>query len=207
MMSLRKTFAVAAVAAVALFTASCETDPCANSDCGSQGGCTVIADEPVCLCNNGYEENADGKCEVRSTSKFVGNWTANESCTDNILNTTFDYTYDVATTESSADVTKIFMEGLAALACGSAGEAEPVVTVAMDAFTIDVATYCKDNLPASLEFSGYQFVSGSGTFDDKGDTNAANDEINLTYRVKWTQKEGSTTEEFDFSCTVKMTRK
>jgi hypothetical protein len=192
----RSLLALAAVFTLAL--GAC-TDPCADADCGTYGSCTVVGEEGICLCTNGYEQNADGKCEVRSTAKFAGLWRATETCNDIVNGGSFNFTYDVTITESAPEVTRIIMAGLGDLTCANNTKVAPEATIeAETSLSINANTYCE-----------WQFVNTSatvnkGTFNDKGNTNAADDEITLVYRVKTT---AGTTPAQEFECTVTLVRK
>lgn len=61
----------------ALFLASCEQDPCRDVVCGDNGTCT----EGTCICDTGYELNADGQCNTEIRAKFLGQWVVSENCT------------------------------------------------------------------------------------------------------------------------------
>ena len=55
---------------------SCEDDPCENKDCGDFGTCL----EGDCICDLGYEVDADGACTVLVRDKFVGTYSCQETC-------------------------------------------------------------------------------------------------------------------------------
>ena len=62
----------------ALLVISCNTDPCKDVVCGTYGACS----EGVCICDTGYEQDADDQCNTEVRAKFIkSGWTASESCT------------------------------------------------------------------------------------------------------------------------------
>lgn len=181
---------VAVLSMTALFSCA---EPCADANCGTFGSCTEIDGEGICLCTNGYETNSSGQCEIRSTEKYVGTWTATEQCTDNITNETFTFDYEVVATQSAQEITRIFMDNLGALQCLTGETVEVTATVAGNSLTIDEATYCPDT---DNNFTGFQFARTAGSF-------GTDDNITLSYKVTWT----NAGEDFDFDCTVVLERK
>jgi hypothetical protein len=70
---------------------SCDTDPCKDVDCGSNGTCF----DGECVCNQGYEGT---NCDATWAAKFSGNWNATDVCT----NPAQTYTY-IATVSEAAN--------------------------------------------------------------------------------------------------------
>lgn len=60
---------------------SCANE-CKKLDCGANGSC--MPEEEACVCNIGYEKDADGKCTVISGDKFLGFWTGTLKRNDTI---------------------------------------------------------------------------------------------------------------------------
>lgn len=55
-----------------IFGMSACRNECKKTDCGEHGECNW--DKESCVCNIGYEFDGEGKCTVRSRSKFAGYW-------------------------------------------------------------------------------------------------------------------------------------
>ena len=53
---------------------SCNEDLCKNVECGAHGTCNA----GVCDCEAGYENDTNGRCDVISSTKFVGEFNASE---------------------------------------------------------------------------------------------------------------------------------
>jgi hypothetical protein len=52
-------------------------DPCDSLDCGTGGTCTI----GVCVCNDGYEKDTAGACNIEWSAKFLGaNLTTSDTC-------------------------------------------------------------------------------------------------------------------------------
>lgn len=75
-MSKKLIYAFAFLGAIAAFAPACgDSDPCKDVVCVN-GDCF----EGACICNQGYEEDAEGKCTVMWQTKFVGTYNTAESC-------------------------------------------------------------------------------------------------------------------------------
>jgi hypothetical protein len=156
----------------------------------------------VCLCTNGYEKDADGKCEVRSSTKYVGAWAAAESCTDIVNGGTFTYAYDVNISESAVEITRILLAGLGDLTCsGGSTKVEAEGTVTEGTFVIDQTTECDSwtfvNNPSDATVN-------KGSYDTKGTETTADDVITLKYRVKTA---AGITPAQEYECSVTLVRK
>ncbi|MDX2284850.1 MAG: hypothetical protein NW241_11850 [Bacteroidia bacterium] len=184
----------------------CNPEACKDVDCGTYGSCLDVDLDGTgdCICETGYEQNADGKCNDRVTAKFVGSYNAVEQCTNTVTGGTFTFNYTVDIEQSGPVVSRIILEGLGDLACdnsASPAKAEINATVAGSSLSIDAANYCKDNFPANIQFSGYQFQQTNGTISADRNT------ITLNYKVTWTELDGSTTVNYGYDCNVTLTRK
>lgn len=67
-----------------MLVVSCNTDPCKDITCGDFGAC----DEGLCICEAGYEQDADGLCSVEEREKFIGTWAVAETCNNSSANYT-----------------------------------------------------------------------------------------------------------------------
>ena len=61
-------FLLTLLVSVALFQTACETDVCADKDCGFG----LCLEDGACDCDPGYEYDANGSCTVLTTAKFTG---------------------------------------------------------------------------------------------------------------------------------------
>jgi len=60
-----------------MFTPACgDSDACKDVDCGTNGTCF----SGDCVCDDGYEIGASGKCDTESRVKFYGNYNVSETC-------------------------------------------------------------------------------------------------------------------------------
>ena len=67
----------ALLGAMVVFAPSCgDSDPCKDVDCGANGACF----DGGCVCDDGYEQDAEGKCTVLTVSKFTGKFSVTEDC-------------------------------------------------------------------------------------------------------------------------------
>lgn len=92
-----KNFISLCLFAGALFIASCNTDPCNNVECGTQGAC----DAGACVCDTGYEKDANGLCNTAIRTKFLGSWVVSDTCTNS---GTSSYT---VTATAGTDITQV----------------------------------------------------------------------------------------------------
>lgn len=71
---IKKLLFPALVGAMTMF-AACESDPCKDLEgkCGN-GSCF----EGTCVCDQGYEADAEGVCNVQWSAKFVGTYTGTD---------------------------------------------------------------------------------------------------------------------------------
>lgn len=152
------------------------SDPCDKVDCGEFGSCSEVQDEPNCICAAGYEQDGTNRCNRRTTTKFTGDWTAQERRTNNLTQVRTTLTYPLTITDEAAQITRIYFANLGEFTC--AGDAPLVeATVSRNFLFLDEATYC----PAP-GFSGYQFDRTNGEIRTTQDT------IKLTFRVRWTDQ-------------------
>ena len=85
---------VAAVAAIGL--SSCETDACADVECGVNGTCV----DGDCVCDAGYEGTA---CDTEERAEFIATYNVSEACTSG------NYTYSISVQTSTTGVTNVIV--------------------------------------------------------------------------------------------------
>ena len=165
---------------------SCK-DPCDKLDCGAFGSCLEGDDDPICVCDNGYEKDDLDLCEIRATTKFVGNWEVSAVCVEQktFRRDTTNYVVSITEDPESVSIFQIRIANLGNLDdCPSGGGIDPVLArVSFNRVTIQPLTFCPN--PAT-SFSGYEFVSTTGNYDTQ------TEELALTYRVKWSQPDPTT---------------
>jgi hypothetical protein len=136
--------------AIAVMTPSCG-DKCEKKECAN-GQCDDV--DGTCLCDAGYEYDADGACNVKSQDKFVGNYIVNEDCSTAPYNVAVSAGSTI-TTINFSNFWDVFQKPVVATIEGN------VVTIARQE-------------PDSDKF----FVEGSGTYDP------TTKKITITYTVK-----------------------
>lgn len=180
-----------------LLTFAC-SDPCDKLDCGAFGECLDGGDEPVCACDNGYEKDDAGLCELRATSKFVGTWQGEATCVDqnSFRRDTLNYSISITEEPESVSLFQIRIVGLGGLPnCPSGSSIDPILaTVSFSNLGIQPRTFCPD---ASSEFSGYEFSATTGNL------NSSTNLLRINYRVRWTERNATTgqLQSFDWVCT------
>jgi hypothetical protein len=178
--------------AAAMTQVSCNSEACKDADCGSKGECVDIVGEPVCVCRNGWEQDANGRCEIRATAKFAGVWSVTESCTDNVSGQTFPATYNITITESGSDTTRIVMANFGGTTCVGGTQVLVTAVAADNLFSVDAGPFCPD--PAQ-NFSGQNFT-GQGTISADRKTITGN--YTLTFTDQGTN--------FSYTCTYTATK-
>ncbi|MDX2134883.1 MAG: hypothetical protein SFV52_08860 [Saprospiraceae bacterium] len=102
----------ALLSAVVMFTPSCgsDSDECADVDCGANGACFSGS----CVCDDGYEQDADGKCTIESRQDFLGTYSCTETCSPGS-----QWNSTITTSSQGADrvVVSNFGDSNAALTC------------------------------------------------------------------------------------------
>lgn len=115
-MKMMKNFSLTALLSLSLFGAvtftSCSRDECKDVVC--QNGGTCNEDDGSCACPTGYEGDL---CATRVADKFVGTWTATETC-----GTTPGTPYQVTITAAGAtNPTQILINNLGDYGCTTGG--------------------------------------------------------------------------------------
>lgn len=123
--------------ALLMFTPACDQDECKDVECGANGACFSGA----CICDDGYEEDAEGLCNTEWRAKFLGIYNIAEVC-DGSPTGNFSSTI----TSSSQDVTKVIISNF-----GDSGVA----------VTCDITGPDRLSIP-SVSIQG-KSVTGSGT--------------------------------------------
>lgn len=78
-MNKKLVYSLAFLLSMVVFSTSCgDTDPCKDVTCGDHGTCF----EGGCVCDDGYEQDANGQCTVLSVSKFLGQFNVAEDCSN-----------------------------------------------------------------------------------------------------------------------------
>jgi hypothetical protein len=93
MKNLIKALSFAAI--VGFFATACNSDPCKDVVCGTEGDCV----EGICECRLGYEEDTAGLCNIKMNSKFVGSFQAAEACDTSTYNYTLPITANSSATK------------------------------------------------------------------------------------------------------------
>ena len=86
---------VAAIATMGM--TSCDTDACADVECGDYGTCL----EGDCVCDAGFEGT---DCATLSRAEFLASYTVSESCTSG------NYTYNVTVSTSATGMDKVVVQ-------------------------------------------------------------------------------------------------
>ena len=144
---IKKLLFPALVGAMTMF-AACEADPCKDlySKCGS-GTCF----EGSCVCDEGYEADAEGICNTTWANKFVGSYTGKDVCPSG----TFTLNTPAVVTETAADKVSI----------SNFGGFNSVVTATVERENATDESATKLNInntdPAGRTFVGTATISGS----------------------------------------------
>jgi hypothetical protein len=146
--------------AVLGFTA-CESDPCADKDCGT-GVCDT---DGTCICDPGYEYDANGSCSVVTEHKFEGSWNVTDVC-----GSATPTTFSCAITHNGSDVdSKVGITNFGGDS-GQGGIQKLVIAdVTGTSLTVerqnpDGIEYVKNNQNVIVDSLRY-WVKGSGTID------------------------------------------
>lgn len=154
----------------------CKKNLCKDIDCGPYGAC----EKGVCICEEGYMQDADGACNQRISKLIEGVYRARvKGCN----------TGNYALTIQGSNVFKnvLILANLGGYTCATGDEivVEAIIS-SPTGFTLEPATYCEQ----------YK-LSGQGTITDK--------EITITYDVEYVGSE-ATGELITESCQVTLDR-
>lgn len=81
-----------------MLVVSCNTNPCKDIACGAFGDC----DEGLCICEAGYEQDADGLCSTEERAKFLGTWAVSDVCSNS-----GNSSYTVVVSKNASGITEI----------------------------------------------------------------------------------------------------
>jgi hypothetical protein len=157
------------VGSLALFVASCDSDPCADKICGTGGACF----EGDCVCDAGYQRDADGACNVETRTFLAGTYKTTEQCSCDNTPTPYDLTVTAGSDILSVNLFNFF----------NSFQSTPVIATIGDGGTLTIAS----QKPAGA--SGTVTVAGTGTFatDAAGKTT-----LTITYTVTDTDPSAGT---------------
>ncbi|MFN4080513.1 MAG: hypothetical protein ACK4NS_06400 [Saprospiraceae bacterium] len=131
----------ALLGAILMFTPACNQDDCKDVDCGANGACFSGA----CVCDDGYEEDAEGKCNTEWRSKFLGIYNVAEVCGGSPSGN-----FSSSVTVSSQDVTKVIISNF-----GDSGVAVTCDITGPDRISVPTTTV------QGLSISGSGTISGN----------------------------------------------
>lgn len=139
---------MAIIATLSFAFTGCTSDPCDDIVCLNGGG---NCSEGICECAAGYEGD---DCGTVSADKYVGNWLADETCTE-ADGTAYavDYT---ASVDAAADVSQIVITNFGGFGTNLAFNAN------IDGNTI--------TMPLTSPLNNDETVEGTGTISDDGTT-------------------------------------
>lgn len=130
----------ALLGAFMMFMPACgESDPCKDIDCGAYGDCF----EGDCVCNVGYEKDAEGLCTIEMRAKFIDTYNTTESCTPP---STGSYSNQI--TASGSDVSKVVISNF-----GDSGQ-NVVATVDGNTITVPSTTITAFGQTFDIQASG-----------------------------------------------------
>ena len=149
-------FATVLAFAATISLTSCGEDACAKVECGTHGKCNA----GTCDCDAGYEKDTNGRCDLITSTKYTGSYTATEydqvtgaALKVGLLNSKgkdsldaagklyLSATYGVAVKTTTTSISKIIIEDLGSYRCinaaGKGVKAQVEATVKGDSLFID----------------------------------------------------------------------
>jgi hypothetical protein len=124
----------------ALYT-SCSKDECKDVVCNNGGTCV----DGTCSCPLGYEGST---CQTSSASKFVGTWTASETCSG-VTSTP----YQVTITADPSSPTKLLVSNLGNYDCSGSNIVFTATLTGANSFTIN-GNSCATQMNATGTLNG-----------------------------------------------------
>ncbi len=154
----------------------CNKNPCKDIDCGPYGTC----EKGVCICEEGYMQDADGACNQRISKLIEGVYRARvKGCNTG--------NYDLTIQGSNVFDNVLVLVNLGGYTCSTGDELVVEATISSPTqFTLEPATYCEQ----------YK-LNGTGTISDK--------KITISYDVEYVGSE-ATGELVTESCQVSLDR-
>ncbi|MCI4670572.1 MAG: hypothetical protein MRZ79_20725 [Bacteroidia bacterium] len=196
-MNMEKLILILAIGLSMIGLQSCNNPNCDNVDCGEFGTCVELTETTACRCDAGYEKDDDELCTLKSSDRFVGNWSVTELRFDNNNFTQDTLNYDVVISDDDNQANQIRFSNLGNLDNSTCGFSEPIellATISVQTISFVSATYC----PAA-GFTGYniQTLGGRDTISDSGDR------IQLDFLLSFSNSQGDQ----NFDCNVTLERK
>lgn len=193
------------------------TNPCNNADCGDFGNCSEVSDEAVCICQTGYDRDAEGRCNVRNTSKYQGQWQVEDTCTANragqVETLTCEYTVTIDTI-GGGDVRRMTVTNFPDLTCFDTSPIDCELLVEATAFREALVlrgvasgiTYCDDQ-GVGVGFSGFQLSDGASGPAEAALSDDGN-QMTLSYRLSYQldADQDGVLENYVFDCESTLTR-
>lgn len=150
-------FALGAITLLGLATSACTTDLCKDVDCGTNGTCDSA--DGSCICADGYEADANKKCNTAGTAKFVGTWRGAENCGSGPTSP-----YNITVTAVTGSTNQIRISNFSNTDCTAGVPVEVVGTISKDTngsytkvgtFSTDCASgFSVDNSATAITVSG-----------------------------------------------------
>lgn len=126
-------------------------DFCFNKDCGTNGICVQDETSSWCECDDGFELDADDKCNVEIRARFIGTWVGTHEVNSS---GTSSVTYTITITPDSA-LDKAKMTNIMNITCPvTASPTESIIT--FNRFVYDLVSTCSS---VNISANGYIFMS------------------------------------------------
>lgn len=177
MKNLFKSLALTLLAA-ATFT-SCEQDPCKDVVCGDQGQCV----EGTCVCNAGYEKDANNLCNTEQRTKFLkqnanGTVSAQTYVVSDVCSNSGTSDYNTTISAGTASITEVRVTNFYGLFTNA-------VVATVDGNTITIARQQPDNdsiyVVGSGTISGTTITFSYSISDETDSANIVTDSCTATW--------------------------
>ncbi len=145
-MNKRLFYFIALLGSMTLFAPACgDSDPCKDVECGANGACF----EGTCICDEGYEQDANGQCTVLTADKFIGQYSVEEDCSAS-ASSSYTTTITAGTGLNGVNITNFW------------GLFQNSVKATIDGNTITIARQEPDNDDYFVQGSGTVVVGANG---------------------------------------------